>query len=180
MKFDSLIDEILIRPLETGAFFLPEKRMEHELHEYTNDMNKTTEHELHELHEYTNGTNEERVIYKDLSYKIMEACFEVHNNLGPGFSEKIYEEAMTRELKEKGIFYERQKLIDIYYKDEKIGEYRLDLFVENKVILELKAVSELNSIFESQIYSYLKATGMKLGILINFGNRKVDFRRIVI
>lgn len=151
--------------------------MEHELHEYTNSRNETTEHELHE---YTKGTNEEKVIYKDLSYKIMEACFEVHNNLGPGFSEKIYEEALIRELKEKGILYERQKLINIYYKDVKIGEYRLDLIAENKVILELKAVSELNSTFEAQIFSYLKATGMKLGMLINFGNKKVYYKRVVI
>lgn len=151
--------------------------MEHELHEYPNGRNETMEHELHE---YTNGTNEEKVVYKELSYKLIELCFEVHNNLGPGFSEKIYEEAMTRELKDKGIWFERQKLIDVCYKGEKIGEYRLDLVVDNKVILELKAVSELNSTFEAQIFSYLKATGMRLGMLINFGDRKVDYKRIVI
>jgi GxxExxY protein len=133
----------------------------------------------HELHEYTNGTNEEKVVYKELSFKIIEACFEVHNILGPGYSEKIYEEAVSKELRNRGIGYERQKLVEVYYKGEKIGEYRLDLVLENKIILELKAVSELSNIFEAQLLSYLKAAGMKLGILVNFGSKKVIYRRIV-
>ena len=133
----------------------------------------------HELHEYTNGTNEEKVVYKELSFKIIEACFEVHNILGPGYSEKIYEEALSKELRDRGIGYERQKLVEVYYKGEKIGEYRLDLVVENKIILELKAVSELSNIFEAQLLSYLKAAGMKLGILVNFGSKKVIYIRIV-
>ncbi len=133
----------------------------------------------HELHEYTNGTNEEKVVYKELSFKIIEACFEVHNILGPGYSEKIYEEALSKELRDRGIGYERQKLVEVYYKGEKIGEYRLDLVLENKIILELKAVSELSNIFEAQLLSYLKAAGMKLGILVNFGSKKVIYRRIV-
>ncbi len=133
----------------------------------------------HELHECTNGTNEEKVVYKELSFKIIEACFEVHNILGPGYSEKIYEEALSKELRNRDIGYERQKLVEVYYKGEKIGEYRLDLVVENKIILELKAVSELSNIFEAQLLSYLKAAGMKLGILVNFGSRKVIYRRIV-
>ncbi len=133
----------------------------------------------HELHEWTNVTNENKVIYKELSFKVLELCFEVHNILGPGYSEKIYEEAVTKELKSKGIGYERQKLIEIYYKGEKIGEYRLDLVVGNKIILELKAISELNSIYEAQLLSYLKATKMKLGILVNFGGKKVEYKRIV-
>ena len=69
--------------------------------------------------------------------------------------------------------------MEVYYKGEKIGEYRLDLVVENKIILELKAVSELSNIFEAQLLYYLKAAGMKLGILVNFGSKKVVYRRIV-
>ena len=140
------------------------------------DIKKSIEHELHKL---TNGTNEEKVIYKELSFEIIKACFEVHNILGPGYSEKIYEEAVSKELRDRGIGYERQKLIEVYYKSEKIGEYRLDIVVENKIILELKAVSELNDIFEVQLLSYLKATGMKLGILVNFGGMKVEYKRVV-
>lgn len=133
----------------------------------------------HELHEYTNDTNKERVLHKELSFKIIESCFEVHNVLGPGFSEKIYEEALSKEFKERGIEFERQELIEVLYKREKIGEYRLDMVVDEKIILELKAVTDLNSIFESQLLSYLKATGMKLGILVNFGGKKVEYKRIV-
>jgi GxxExxY protein len=133
----------------------------------------------HELHEYTNSTNEDKVLHKELSFKIIESCFEVHNILGSGFSEKIYEEALIKELENRGIGYERQKLIEVFYKGDKIGEYRLDLVVDGKIILELKAVTELNSIFESQLLSYLKATGMKLGILVNFGGKKVEYKRIV-
>lgn len=133
----------------------------------------------HEYHESANVTNIEKIAYKKLSYNIMQATFEVHNILGPGFSENIYEEALTKELQNRGITYERQRLVRVYYKGDNIGEYRLDLIVENKIILELKAVSELNDVFAAQLYSYLKATGMKLGILINFGTKRVQSKRII-
>ncbi len=156
------------------------ERGEHEWHEWTNDTNKKVEKLMEqEFHEWTNNQKREKIFYKELSFRIVEVCFEVHNVLGPGFTEKIYEEAVSKELKNKGIDYERQKLIDIYYKGEKIGEYRLDMVVNNKVILELKAVSELNAVFETQLHSYLKATGMRLGILVNFGGKRVEYKRIV-
>lgn len=119
------------------------------------------------------------ILYKELSYWIMEACFEVHNTLGPGFPENIYETATAKELNERGIRTERQKLVEINYKGEKVGVCRLDLIADGKVILELKAVAELNKLFEAQLLSYLKATGMKLGILVNFGGTKVEYKRIV-
>ncbi len=133
----------------------------------------------------TNDTNiqisriEKEIIHKKLSFDIMEAVFEVHNELGPGYSEGIYESALAKEFKDRSIKYERQKIIEIYYKGEKIGEYRLDMVVENKVILELKAVSALNEVFGAQVLSYLKATGLRLGILINFGGKKIEYKRIV-
>jgi GxxExxY protein len=119
------------------------------------------------------------IIYKELSYVIIEACMEVHKVLGPGYTEKIYEEALIREFKKRNLAFERQKLIEIPYKGEKIGEYRLDIVVDSKIILELKAVSDINSTFEAQLFSYLKATGFKLGILLNFGKKKLEFKRIV-
>lgn len=118
-------------------------------------------------------------IYKELSYKIMEAIFEVHNILGPGYPEDKYEKALYREFRDRRISYETQKSVKVIYKDEDLGDFRLDLVVEDKIILELKAVSELNEVFEAQVYSYLKATGLKLGILINFGKKKVEYKRIV-
>jgi GxxExxY protein len=119
------------------------------------------------------------ILHKELSYKIVQACYEVHNVLGPGYSEKIYEEAMVRELTGQGVSIDRQKIVSVIYKGEKIGEYRLDSVADDKVLLEFKAVSELNSIFESQVLSYLKASGLRLGLLINFGGKKVEVRRIV-
>jgi GxxExxY protein len=133
----------------------------------------------HELHELTNTTNKEKIIYKDISFRIMDAVFEVHKILGPGYSENIYESALAKEFRDRKINHERQKLIEVYYKGEKTGDYRLDMVVDGKIILELKAVSELNEIFKSQLLSYLKATGMKLGILINFGSKEVKFKRLV-
>ncbi len=120
-----------------------------------------------------------QIIYKERSYAIIEACIEVHKILGPGFPEKIYEEALIRELTKRGIVFENQKPIEVLYKGDKIGEYRLDIVVDGKIILELKAVSDMNSVFESQPFSYLKATDMKLGILLNFGKKKLEFKRIV-
>ena len=118
------------------------------------------------------------VIYPDLSYKIMQAVFEVHNHLGPGFSEEIYEKALSLEFKSQGIPFERQKQIQVNYKGQFIGNYRLDMVVDDKIILELKAVSELNDVFQVQLHSYLAATGLQLGILINFGSKRVKSFRI--
>jgi len=131
---------------------------------------------------FTNGRMarmETPIVYKELSYTIIEACMEVHKILGPGFTEKIYEEAVIREISSRYIAFERQKPIEVFYKGDKIGEYRLDIVVDNKIILELKAVAELNSTFEAQLFSYLKATNLKLGILINFGKKKLEQKRIV-
>ena len=119
------------------------------------------------------------IVYKELSYTIIEACMEVHRILGPGFTEKIYEEAVIREISSRNIAFELQKLIAVFYKADKIGEFRLDIVVDNKIILELKAVADLNSTFEAQLFSYLKATNLKLGILINFGKKKLEQKRIV-
>lgn len=119
------------------------------------------------------------IVYKELSYQVMAAIYEVHSTLGSGYPENIYEEALCKELKARDIAYQRQKPIEVSYKGDKVGDYRLDLVIEGKIILELKAVSELNDVFEAQLYSYLKATGLKLGLLVNFGKKKVEYKRIV-
>ena len=120
----------------------------------------------------------EKVIYADLSYKIMNAVFEVHNQLGPGFTESIYERALVVELENRNIAFEAQKEIEIVYKEQKLGKYRLDLLVEGKIIVELKAVASLNDLFKQQLLSYLRATDLKLGILVNFGEERVQYIRI--
>ncbi|MCB0118349.1 MAG: GxxExxY protein [Anaerolineales bacterium] len=119
------------------------------------------------------------IVEKELSYLIMQAAFEVHNFLGPGFPESIYEEAMNRELVKRGVALERQKRIKVVYKDEPIGEFILDNIANGRVILEYKAVSEIAKIHEQQALSYLKATGLELAIVINFGASRVQSSRVV-
>ncbi len=91
------------------------------------------------------------VLYAELSYRIMGVVFEVHNALGPGFGESIYEEALAHEFAKRGIPFERQKSITVRYKDVTVGEYRLDFLVDGKIIVELKAVSEMSSLFSAQV-----------------------------
>lgn len=119
------------------------------------------------------------VLCPDLSYKIMECAFEVHTILGPGFTEDIYEEAMAYEFELHAIPFERQKITDVFYKGRRLGKYRLDLLVDGKIILKLKAVSELNDIFKQKTFSYLTSTNLRLGIPINFGSKRVGSHRIV-
>ena len=120
-----------------------------------------------------------KVIYRELSYRLMNAVFEVHNMLGPGFVESVYEEALAYELELQGTPFERQKAVTVRYKGRVVGTHRLDLVVDGKIILELKAVSALPDVFKQQTLSYLKATGLRLGILINFGTPRVEYTRIV-
>ena len=117
--------------------------------------------------------------FESLSNKIIGAAIVVHKELGPGFLEHIYEEALKIELQETGINYESQKEINIEYRKSEIGTHRLDLLVEDSVIVELKAVQELADIHFAQIRSYLKATGLKVGLLLNFAKPTLEIKRVV-
>jgi GxxExxY protein len=119
------------------------------------------------------------IIEKELSYLIMQAAYEVHNTLGPGFPESIYEQAMMRELSSRGCMVERQKKVIVMFKGEPIGEFVLDTVVNSRVILEYKAVVEIAKIHEQQALSYLKATNLELAIVINFGAERVQSSRVV-
>jgi GxxExxY protein len=105
---------------------------------------------------------------------------EVHNELGPGFPEEIYQLAMQRELELRGLPYSEQYHVQIQYKGAILKDYYLDLVVDNKVDVELKAVSHLMPIHQSQVLSYLKASHLKLGLLINFGQMSLVHKRIVL
>jgi GxxExxY protein len=124
------------------------------------------------------AANNTNIVYPDLSYKIMGAIFEVHKKLGPGFLESIYEKALIEELSSRGIKVETQKTIDLTYRDKKIGVHRLDLIVEDKVVVELKTVERFSIHHKAQLTSYLKASGYKLGIPVNFSKSKVEYRRV--
>ncbi len=121
----------------------------------------------------------DNIVEKDLSFQIMKSAFEVHNELGPGFLESIYEEAMTLQLRADGHTVETQVKVPVFYKGQQIGEHILDQIVDGKIILELKAVSQIAPIHEQQALSYLKATGLPLAIVINFGTPRVTYSRVV-
>jgi len=117
--------------------------------------------------------------FEELSSRIIGAAIEVHRELGPGFLEAIYEEALKIELSEQSMRYDSQKEIKIEYLGVEIGVHRLDLLVEKKIIVELKAVKELTDIHFAQLRSYLKAAGLKVGLLLNFAKPTLDIRRVV-
>ena len=117
--------------------------------------------------------------FEVLSHRIIGAAIEVHRELGPGFLEHIYEEALKIELSEHDLTFESQKEIIINYLGTEVGSHRLDLLVENKIIVELKAVKEFNDIHFAQLRSYLKATGLKVGLLLNFAKPTVEIKRVV-
>ena len=122
------------------------------------------------------------IIYKEESYKIVGAAFKVYNTLGPGFLEAVYQEAFEIELQKQGIPFEREKELKISYDGIELKQtYKADFVCFGKIIVELKAVSELDDAHRSQVYNYLHATGNKLGLLLNFGcSSKLEQERIAI
>jgi GxxExxY protein len=117
--------------------------------------------------------------FEKLSENIIGAAINVHKELGPGFLENIYEEALKLELTKAKIHYESQKEIKIKYRETEIGTHRLDMIVENQIIIELKATRELSAVHFAQLRSYLKATGLKVGLLLNFAKPALEIKRIV-
>ena len=114
-----------------------------------------------------------------LSEKIIGSAFEVSNVLGSGFLEKVYENALKIELKMNGLDAQQQAHLAVHYKGELVGAYFADLLVENAVIVEPKAVNALEGVHTAQCLNYLKGTGLKLCLLINFGKPKVEIKRLV-
>jgi len=106
--------------------------------------------------------------------------FEVNRVLGPGFLEKVYENALLIELKRRGITAKSQVPIRVFYKENEVGEYFADILVEGKVIVELKTVEAIDKIHEAQLLNYLKATGIRVGILVNFKHPKAEIKRMVL
>jgi GxxExxY protein len=120
--------------------------------------------------------------YKDITEKIIGASFEVHKFLGNGFQEVIYQRALAWELSNAGLDYVREIEQDIFYKDlpEPIGTRRADFVVEGNVLVELKALKELEDVHLVQVLNYLKAYRIEVGLLINFGSKSLTFKRLVL
>ena len=120
--------------------------------------------------------------YKDITEKIIGASFEVHKFLGNGFQELIYQRALAWELSKAGLTYGREIEQEIFYKEmqEPIGTRRADFVVEGKVLVELKAIIELEDVHLAQVLNYLKAYRLEVGLLINFGSKSLTFKRLVL
>jgi len=116
--------------------------------------------------------------YEEITSDIIKCFYKVYNNLGYGFLEKVYENALFIELKKLNYNIEKQREIKVYYEDEIVGNYFADLLVDNKIIVELKACESLRNEHKSQLINYLKATKQEVGLLLNFG-KKAEFKRVI-
>lgn len=124
--------------------------------------------------------SQEKIRFKDLSYKIVGLAMEVHNELGPGFLEKVYENALLVMFEENGIRAESQVPVQVQFHGRIVGDYFADIVVENSVILELKAQDRIADIHKAQTLNYLKATDFRLALLINFGKYRLEYERLVL
>jgi GxxExxY protein len=122
---------------------------------------------------------EQDFLHKDLTEKIIAAAIEVHNTLHSGFLESVYEEAMAIELDLQKVPFEKQKPVDVFYKGKIAKQFFCDFIVEGKGLVELKAIKKLSEIENAQVLNYLKATGLPLALLINFGAPSLEFKRII-
>jgi GxxExxY protein len=118
--------------------------------------------------------------FDELSGWIIEAAIAVHRELGPGFLESIYESAMKTAMRHRGISYEAQKEVTVLFEGEEAGVHRLDLVVENGIVVELKAVKAFEDIHFAQVKSYMKATGLHIGLLLNFNSSTLIVKRVVL
>jgi len=116
--------------------------------------------------------------YEDLTKKIIGCAMKVHSTLGNGFQEVIYQRALAIEMEYQGLQFEREKEMNIFYRDRNIGTRRVDFFVEGKIMVELKALIELADVHLAQAMNYLEAYNMEIGLLINFGSKSLQFKRV--
>ncbi|MBN1118005.1 MAG: GxxExxY protein [Bacteroidales bacterium] len=120
------------------------------------------------------------IVHKEKSYQIIGACMEVHNNLGPGFLEIVYKDALEYEFKKAGIEYEREKLYEVNYKDIILPhQFFADFVVFDRIILEVKETSGIDKSFVSHALNYLAVSKNKLALIINFGEQKLNYKRII-
>ena len=119
------------------------------------------------------------LLYKGLTDRILKAAYTVHNELGCGFLEKVYQEVLAIQMTEMNIPFEREKHLKVFYHGKCLQcDYIADFVVDDKVILELKAVTEMDNVFKAQTINYLKITGYKVGFLMNFGQEEFQFKRL--
>jgi len=145
----------------------------------------TNQHELHTqistncTRINTNYRMVEKILYKELSYKIVGGFYKVYNTLGPGHKENIYQKALIIEFENNKIKYVSKKRLSIEYEGKKLGTYEPDFIINDKIIVEIKSVLGMPKVFEKQLYYYLKSSNYRLGYLVNFGSERINvIRRI--
>jgi len=121
-----------------------------------------------------------QILFKELSYDIIGSAMEIYKQLGVGFLESVYEEAFKIELLSNKIPFESKKKYPVMYKNTFVKDFFCDLVIDNKIIIELKAISNISNIERAQVLNYLKVTGLKLGIIVNFGETSLKYERIVL
>jgi GxxExxY protein len=118
------------------------------------------------------------MIHQEITEQILSSFYKVYNTLGYGFLEKVYENALTLELREKNLDVEQQYNLKVFYKDQEVGSYFADLIVDQKIVIELKAAESICPEHKCQLINYLKATQIEIGLLLNFG-KKAEFSRVI-
>jgi GxxExxY protein len=125
-------------------------------------------------------SNKKEILFKDLSYKIIGACFKVHSRLGSCLPEHVYQRALELEFAELGIPYTSQQQLPVHYRDQHIGHFFSDLIVDNKIILELKVDDRFTIHHQAQLFTYLRVAGLHVGYLVNFGLKSLAFKRLIL
>ena len=123
--------------------------------------------------------SKEDYLYKDLTREIIGAAMEVHSTLGCGFLESVYEESLAVEFGLRDIQFERQKTLDVFYKEERVKQFICDFLVAGIIMVELKAIKEITESQKAQVLNYLRATNLKLGLLLNFGASSLQYKRVI-
>ncbi|HWW75498.1 MAG TPA: GxxExxY protein [Pyrinomonadaceae bacterium] len=118
------------------------------------------------------------MLHEDLTAKALEACFEVAKELGSGFLESVYEKALVVALRQKGLEVKEQFPLAVKFRGQMVGEFFADILLEDKVIIELKAARALTAEHQAQVINYLNATGIEVGLLVNFGNPRLEYKRL--
>ncbi|MEW6203209.1 MAG: GxxExxY protein [bacterium] len=122
---------------------------------------------------------EKKELYEEITETIISAALKIHNTLGCGFLEKVYENALVHEMRKRGLQVETQKPIQVVYDDIIVGDYKMDIIVEGKVIVELKASGVIEEVHKAQLLNYLRACNLRLGLIFNFSKPRLQVKRMV-
>lgn len=141
-------------------------------------IGKYKEHDMNDLLDGHDEKDEENLPHHELTRAILGCCFEVMNELGPGFLERLYKNALLLALREKNLQVETEKSFEVVFRNKVIGRYNADLVVEKKVIVELKCCESLVREHQAQVFNYLRVSCLPIGLLVNFRHRKLEYQRL--